>query len=309
MNLPFPDLLDSSMLATFKSCPAKFYHEYVENWKAKGKSVHLHAGGAFAHGMEKTRRSFYELGNDKETAIAEGLGALLAYYGDFQTPPESAKSAHRMAGAFESYWDNYSLDQSDFVPISYAGGKRGIEFSFAHPLPILRPDRSEPIIYCGRMDAIVGYAGGTFICDEKTTTQLGDSWAKQWTLRSQFTGYAWGCRESGLKVDGVVVRGVAILKTMYKHAQDISYRSQWMIDKWYEELLSWVEDIKHCYTTGVWKHNFDHACSEYGGCGFMNVCQSEEPDKWLETAFERKIWNPLLRTEKLLNADPPTTGK
>lgn len=299
-RFPFPDLLDSSMLATFKSCPAKFYLEYVQNWKSKGKSVHLHAGGAFAHGMEETRRSFYELGDDKETAIAKGLGALLKYYGDFQTPPESAKSAHRMAGAFESYWDNYSLDQSDFVPISYAGGKRGIEFSFAHALPVRRPDNREPIIYCGRMDAIVGYAGGTFICDEKTTTQLGDSWAKQWQLRSQFTGYAWGCRESGLKVDGVVVRGVAVLKTMYKHAQDISYRSQWMIDQWYKEMLSWVEDINHCYQTGVWKHNFDHACSEYGGCGFMNVCASEEPEKWLETAFEKKIWNPLLRTEKLL---------
>lgn len=297
MNTPFPSLLDSSMLATFKSCPAKFQMQYVDNWKSKGKSVHLHAGGAFAHGMEATRRSFYELHDDKETAVAKGLGALLEFYGNFDCPPESAKSAVRMAGAFESYWDEYSLNHEDFTPISYAGGKRGIEFSFSHALPILRPDTGEPIVYCGRMDAIVSYLGGRFICDEKTTTQLGDSWAKQWPLRSQFTGYSWGCRESKLKVDGVVVRGVAVLKTMYKHAQDISYRSDRQIDEWYVELLSWVEDIVHCYKTGVWKHNFDHACAEYGSCAFMNVCMSEEKEKWLDTAFEKKVWNPLLRTE------------
>lgn len=300
---PFPSLIDSSMIASFKSCPAKFNHEYVENWKSKAPSVHLHAGGAFAHGMEATRRSFYELNEDSETAIAKGLSALLEFYGNFQCPEDSAKSAHRMAGAFEYYWTNYPLERGDFEPIHYAGGKRGIEFSFAHPLPFTNPSTGEPLIYCGRMDAIVSYLNSSFICDEKTTTQLGASWAKQWTLRSQFTGYAWGCRESGIKVAGCIVRGIAVLKTVYNTAQDISYRPDWLIDIWHSEMLSWVEDILHCYKTGVWKHNFDHACNEYGGCAFLDVCASgtcEGAQSRLETGFERRYWNPLLRTEAKL---------
>lgn len=324
-KLPFPSLLDSSMLATFKSCPAKFFMEYVQNFKSRGISVHLHAGGAFAKGMEVARKAFYTghhdqlqtvgttetgeslsewreiscVSGDADYAIGAGLGALLSYYGNFECPDDSAKSANRMAGAFEYYFDNYPLSNDDGQPVAYGPeNKRAIEFSFAHPLPITRPDTGEPIVYCGRMDSILAYTGGTFICDEKTTSQLGATWSRQWDLRSQFTGYAWGSRESGLKVDGVIVRGVSILKTKYETQQAISYRPQWLVDQWYDELLSWVNDIKMCWQTGRWVHNYDHACAEYGGCGFKTVCQSEDPAKWLEVGFERRVWNPLLRTEK-----------
>ena len=45
----FPHAVDSTMLATFRSCPQKFFRQYVEHWKPKAESVHLVAGGAFAY--------------------------------------------------------------------------------------------------------------------------------------------------------------------------------------------------------------------------------------------------------------------
>jgi hypothetical protein len=150
------------------------------------------------------------------------------------------------------------------------------------------------------MDAILNYGGGRFITDEKTTTQLGASWSRQWDLRSQFSGYAWGARQIGIKVDGVIVRGVSILKTKYDTQQAISYRPDWMVDRWYREMLWYVKQMLSMYESGVFPHNLDHACAEYGGCQFREACSSQDETSWLETHFERRKWNPLVRTETKL---------
>jgi hypothetical protein len=328
----FPSVLDSSALAAFKQCPQLFKKGTIDSWKPRDQSVHLHAGGAFAKGIEVARNAFYSglldtgtwheeidesTGNTKkhlrwvetpcqpgnaEDSVAAGLAALLASYGDYQEPADSAKSADRMAGALEFYFSNYPLNEEEFTPILLPSGKRGIEFSFAEPLPILHPETGDPLIYCGRMDAIVNFAGGQYIMDEKTTTQLGASWGRQFDLRSQFTGYAWGCGRAGIKIDGVIVRGVSILKTKYDTQQPVSYRPEWQVDRWYEELLDWVDDMIRAYKTGKWRHNLDHACGDFGGCGFKQVCMTApaEQHKWLETYYEQRAWDPITRKETKL---------
>jgi hypothetical protein len=296
----FPAIFDSSMMALYKNCPQLFNLQYIQQWKSKELSVHLHAGASFAKAIEATRNAFYVKGIDAENSVALGLGVLLAAYGDFPCPPDSAKSAERMCGAFEFYWSRYPLGEAGKAPITLPGGRMGIEFSFAEPLPIAHPETGDPLIYCGRMDAILNYAGGQFICDEKTTTQLGASWSRQWDLRAQFTGYAWACQKAGIRIDGAIVRGVSILKTKYDTQEAISYRPEWQVDRWYEELLLWLEDIIRDYRKGKFKHNLDHACGDYGGCAFRQVCASQDQQPWLETYFEKRYWNPILRTEEKL---------
>jgi hypothetical protein len=296
---PFPTIFDSSMLASYKSCPSLFRLQYIDNWKPKEPSVHLHAGASFAKGIEVARDAYYVQGIDAETAIGRGLDALMAAYGDFECPSDSAKSCERMCGAFEFYFSRYPLDDTS-PPITLPGGRKGIEFSFAEPLPINHPTTGDPLMYCGRMDALLNYAGGTFICDEKTTTQLGASWSRQWDLRAQFTGYAWACAKAGIHVDGAIVRGVSILKTKYDTQEAISYRPEWQVDRWYEEMLDWIEEIITAWQTGRFRHNLDHACGDYGGCSFRQACASQDEAPWLETYFERRYWDPILRTEEKL---------
>lgn len=298
----FPEVVDSTMLATLKACPQKFAYEYLGHWRPKQPSVHLHAGAAFAKGLEVTRRSFYEIGARADDAVAIGLKALLEAYGHFECPSHIAKTAERMAGAFEFYWSNYPLDH-DTAPITLPGGKMGIEFSFAHPLPILHPETNNPLIYAGRMDCILSYAGGTYIVDEKTTSSLGPSWSKQWDLRAQFTGYAWGCREAGVRVDGAIVRGVSILKEKYDTQQAITYRPEWQIDRWFNELQYWLNHAIELWRVGFWPHSLDSECTAYGGCPFREVCASQDEAPWLEARFSKRKWNPLTRTEEGLGAD------
>lgn len=293
----FPHAIDSTTIAAFRSCPQKAFRQYIQHWKPSADSVHLIAGGAFADGVEKARRAFYEDGLDAETAVATGLRALIQKYGDFECPPESGKSLERTAGALEFYFESYPLGGDGAVPITFGDGRRGIEFSFAQPLPVRHPVTGDPILYTGRSDMIAEAFGGVYVYDEKTTSSLGPSWSKQWDLRSQFTGYCWAAREFGLKPSGVCVRGVSILKTKYDTQQVVTYRSDYEIDRWIEQVCRDIERMIGCWKEGYWDYNLDHACTEYGGCALMSICKSPNPESWLETYFTKRVWDPLAREE------------
>lgn len=293
----FPPAVDSTLLAAFRACPQKFFRQYVEHWKPQTESVHLVAGGAFASGIEAARRAFFEEGASKEEAEQLGLQELWKKYGDFECPADSAKSLERTSGALEFYFENYPLGEDSCLPITLANGKRGIEYSFAHPLPILHPETGEPLLYTGRADMIADFAGGVYVVDEKTTSSLGASWGKQWEMRSQFTGYCWACREEGIKADGVLVRGVSILKTKYDTQQILTTRTSEEIDRWYSQTLRDIHRMLKCWEEGYWDYNLDHSCADYGGCGLTQVCKSPDPESWLPMYFEKRVWDPLARRE------------
>jgi hypothetical protein len=295
--IPFPPAIDSTTLASFRSCPQKAYRTYFQHYKPLGESVHLVAGKAFADGIEKARRAFYEERLPAAEAIAIGLGALILSYGDFICPPESAKSLERTAGALEFYFESYPLGVDSAIPIQFPDGRSGIEFSFAQPLPINHPVTGDPMLYTGRSDMIANFAGGVYIYDEKTTSQLGQSWSRQWEMRSQFTGYCWAAREFGLKPSGVIVRGVSILKTKYDTMEVPTYRSDYEIDRWLEQTCRDIERMQYAWKSGYWDYNLDHACGEYGGCSLLQVCKSPNPNQWLETYYERRVWDPLAKQE------------
>jgi hypothetical protein len=325
----FPHTVDSTMLAAFRSCPQKFFRSYIEHWKPQSDSVHLVAGGAFAKGIEVARKAYFEgiliagqaedvyddksatykrkvtwmdrqepgLQGDSEAAQQLGLAALMLHYGDFECPPDSAKSLERTAGALEFYYANYPFGADGTDPVVFPGGRRGIEFSFAEPLPFLHPVTGQPVLYTGRADMVAEYAGGTYVFDEKTASQLGPTWPRQWELRSQFTGYIWAAQRAGINCNGAVVRGVSILKTKYDTAQAITYRTPYEVERWLTQVGRDLERMKACWEAGWWDYDLDHACAEYGGCQFQRICKSEHPENWLQTYFEKRVWDPLARKQ------------
>jgi hypothetical protein len=297
---PFPEVIDSSLIAAFRSCPQKAFKEFFEHWKGKELSVHLHAGASYAKGMEVARTEYFVNNSQREDAVARGVGALLEYYGNFDCPDDSPKSSTRTAGALEFYFDRYPLGEDKAVPITLPGGKRGIEFSFAEPIELQHPESGNPLIYCGRMDMICSYNNMVLGEDDKTASQLGASWPRQWDLRSQFTGYVWGARKSNIKLDGFLVRGVSILKTKYDTLEAITYRPEWQVDRWYGQLLRDAKRMIACWEEGYFDYNLDHACTEYGGCQFRNVCLSRDPHAVLEVQFQRRRWDPITRVETVL---------
>lgn len=299
--MKFPDVFDSTIMSAARACPHKFFLEHLWDWKPSSSNVHLHAGGSFAKGLEVAREAFYTQGLPSLDAQALGLQALLTSYGDFECPDDSAKSASRMAGALEFYFDNYPLGEDGAEPIVLPSGRRGIEISFAEPLPIAHPETGDPLLYCGRLDMAVNYAGGLFGEDDKTTSSLGATWSKQWDLRAQFTGYTWGLwKAAGIKPQGMLIRGVSILKTKYDTQQAITYRPDYMIDEWFSNTCDLIEDMIRNWKRSYWRKDTDSSCVAYGGCPFRAPCMSNDPQAHLDTHYVRRHWNPLTREETLL---------
>lgn len=297
MSVMFPHTWDSTMLASFRSCPQKFFRSYVQHWKPKSESVHLVAGGAFAKGIEVARKAFFEDSQPREQAEGLGLAALIQAYGDFQCPPESAKSLERTAGALEYYFSQYPLGADGMTPLTFPDGRSAIEFSFAEPLGIPHPVTGDPILYTGRCDMIAKFAGGNYAVDEKTTSSLGASWTKQWEMRAQFTGYQWAASRAGLNVQGTIVRGVSILKTKYDTLQHPTYRSPYEVERWLTQTERDIQRAIRMWEEGYWDYALDHACAEYGGCNMTSVCKSPDPETWLSMYFEPRVWDPLARKE------------
>ena len=108
--------------------------------------------------------------------------------------------------------------------------------------------------------------------------------------------------QSGLKVDGVLVRGISILKTKYETAQVITYRRKWEMDRWLQQSCRDIERMKEAWLAGYFDYNLDEECNAYGGCLFKRVCMSQDPQPWLEQYYERRVWDPLTHTETRLEA-------
>ena len=296
----FPSVIDNSMIKAFRSCAKKFEGEYIQHWKSKSPSVHLHAGKSFASGLEAARIAFYLEGKSAPESVGAGIARLLHDYGDFECPDDSAKSALRMAGALEYYFSVYPLGQDTAIPLTLAGGKRAIEFSFLEPINYKHPTTGDPILFSGRFDMAAEFAGGRFGVDEKTTSSLGKSWTGQWELDPQPTAYTWGAASGGLPLDGFLVRGISILKTKYDHAQCVTYRPAWRLDRWYAQVLRDLSRMEMMWREGFFDWNEGHACNDYGGCTFQTVCQAKDPSPWLAMNFEQRRWNPVTREEELL---------
>ena len=305
----FPMCWDNSLRSAFIECPRAAYWGSFHHYKPRAEeSVHLHAGKAWAHCLEVVRELYYAQGLSPQMAQAAGLETLIQDYGDFQAPERgsgAAKSLDRLVEAFAYYWKAFPLETDPAQPYRTKEGKPMVEFSFAIPLSddLRHPVTDEPIIYAGRADMIATYAGAVTIYDDKTTGSLGSQWAQQWNRRAQFTGYAWAANAFGIPASQVLVRGIAILKTEIKHAEAITVRTPHHIAEWHTQFIRDVRRAIECWKTGYWDVNLSDGCSSYGGCAFQQPCMSNNPEPWLKGQFIRKQWDPITRTETLLDHD------
>lgn len=286
--LTFPSVIDASMRAEFVSCPHSFFRRYIQSLQMPGRSVHLHFGGAFAAGIAAFREAFWLDHLTQDEALMAGMNAISKFWGH-ETFDHPSKTYERCIGALEAYVNQYPPATDHLIPL-VENGKIHTEFNFAIPLKINHPETGEPLLYSGRFDMLGVLQGGTKVIeDDKTTSQLGPTWGQQWQLRAQFTGYAWGAEEYGHRIDGVVVRGISILKTMYGHAEVIEQRPKWMIRKWQDQLnrdihrmIQLWQSFNDCgQNPDEWDRNLSDSCSSFGGCQFLTLCTSERPEKWL----------------------------
>lgn len=303
MKLPFPAVLDSTMIHSFRACPQQFFLSYVRRISPAGRNPHFNAGGAFAKGLEVARKTFWSLrsrGVVREhcegEALRQGLKSLWRAYGDYEvTEKQRQKSWDRTSAAFVSYLDRWPL-WSDHVQVAEWQGKLLAEFSFAIDLPLQHPETGDPILYAGKLDWIGKYNETFFAVDEKTTKYFTETWASKWALRAQLIGYVWACKQYGIPVAGSIVRGTALKLTEIEHAEVILSIPGWRIERWYGQTLRDVERMIQSWDKGVWDWNLGDSCVAYSGCPFVELCKVQNYEPWLAPEvgmFQPNTWSPL----------------
>jgi len=312
MTPELPLHIDSTMTVCARSCFRKFYNEFVLGLRPPGLSIDLHAGACFATALEETYRGHWHMGLSLEKALERAQAAFFTQWGDFIIPEfkKTSKTADRMWQAVSNpegdsnnrgYFDVYPPQTDEILPYFAADGRPTLEYTFAIPLEPIGPEgfpehpSGGPFIYCGRFDKLGQYQGRPIVCDEKTSGRTaGVDWARTWQLRNQFMGYVWACRICGIPVDSVAVRGISILKEKIGHAESIQHYSQFMLDRWHEQLRRDLWRIRRAWDENYWDYNFGDTCTTYGNCIFMDACSSAQPNNWLNT-LEVRRWNPLVK--------------
>ena len=293
--LPFPEVVDNTMLSAFAKCERHFWWAYMRHQGPEGENIHLHAGACYARGLEVARRAHYGEGKSPEESILDGAQALLEMWGKVQAPENSAKSVDRVLSAYSYYFSQWPMEADYIKPLQAASGP-AVEFNFVLPLPGTKhPTTGMPLLYAGRFDMLGLREGALFVCDDKTTTQLGASWSQQWKLRGQFTGYCWGARQYGYPVVGAVVRGVSILKTGHDKQEAIVHRPEWMIEEWLETVYARLDRMEASWRRGFWEQNLDHGCAQFGTCPYLLLCDTNNPEAYLPHYYKFRKWDPTER--------------
>jgi len=313
----FPPALDNTIVERWRKCRRLCWYEHVLGCSSPVRNEHLHFGGCYAAGVETARRAFYSEGKSLDASIVAGSQRILAEWGDYTPPDNTVKTRANCIDAFDRYAKEvYPFGIDDLIPYRVApDAPPMIEFSFALELPFHHPDTGEPLHYAGRADMVGTYRsqcdnrpweGKTlWAVDEKSTKDMGPLWANQWRLSGQFIGYVKALRElENITVEGVCVRGVCLYKTQApKFQESFVPIPEWRVNDWWNNLLGTVEEMimfyRYCTGQDVLPgRDWGHACSSYGGCSFLDVCEIEHPIPFLETEYFERRWNPLTRTEE-----------
>lgn len=302
-QITFPSIVDNSMCDDFRKCEQRWFYKHCRKLALLDDNVHLIAGGAYARGLEVTRRRFFDDKWPLRDALRAGIRAAIIAYGPFEPHGRLyAKNIWRVIGAMEHHLNRWPID-SRLVPYLPPGATRhAIEFSFAEPITgVSHPDTGDVILYSGKCDyiGIDKEAGIMGPVDDKTTTQLGDYWLSKWDLSAQMYGYIWAARRAGYPAVAAFIRGVSILKTKFGDADARTYATPHQLAMWERNLTATVQRMIGCYQR--YRAGHEHpmqmalggACTDFGGCGFKTLCESDQPETWIPVHFTVNKWNPL----------------
>ena len=300
-EIHFPEVIDSSIRGSFVACPRQFFYAHALGLSSKRLSIHLHFGACFAAGLEAFRRAYFpyegqDLQERHNEALYLGLLTIIREWDIYPADEEPPKTLWSCLGALDYYFETHGAATDSIQPYMKADGKPAVEYSFTLPMEVMHPITKEPLIYAGRFDMLGVYQGSQLmVVDEKTTKQLGASWSSSWDLRAQFKGYAFAARHFGHSVMGALVRGIALRKGGFDHAEAIIPLAEWDLERWWVQLQRDALRMIRCWEENYFDMNLDSSCSSYGGCGFSPLCKVPNPERWIESNYTIRRWNPLLK--------------
>lgn len=308
-----PRPIDNTALADYMACPRKYFYGMVLNRRRSGATAPPLAFGTSWHAALEAH---YKTGGN-EAAVQ------LAILNSWQQHdrPDDHRTVERVLSCYHQYLDHWGDHATDT-------SRNGRTVGFPEnpmveiPVEIAWPGGAHP--YTGKIDRIIEINGLYYVEDHKTTSQLGAQYFQQYDPNNQMMGYAWLAQKlTGLRIAGVRINALGVLKTQTKLAREIVSYSKERLEEWGRNYNAWVYRLEDSYKIMdpevyglgapkepgdpdysmteeeamlvAWPHNFMACSAKYGMCQYASLCSFQPARRGyvLETEFQQKEWDPM----------------
>lgn len=290
---PIWNVLDSSKIEEYMTCPRRFFYRYILGWRPAVKSYHLVFGSAWHALMEHLLITGYR---DVPGAIKE---FEKVYWTEINEQEDKENAPKNLANAIKgaiSYAQKYNIEDA---------GCKVLYTEVAGSVPLT----SEWSIHF-KMDSILEDTNGMiFSLEHKTASSFSRQFVDKWTLAVQPNAYnhvlySLFPEES---VWGVKINGAAFFKSKDPDFIRVPVRrSIQMLDSWYANIIEWVgsyyDDLNalsvantetnslHCFRQNT------TSCTDYFGCSYYPFCISwSNPLRYIDNVpvgFIVEHWDP-----------------
>lgn len=301
---PEHDILDSTKIKAFQSCPRQFFFKYILGWQSDTPNIHLAFGSAWhialeylhTHGMsdshvEKAFLAFQKIFNEE-------------FPQQMLSDQHRAKNEENALRALQEYAKTYRHDEMEVLFTETAG-----------TVPI-REDR----VLHWKSDLIFeDHRGEIWSLEHKTTGRGGSSWKNRWKLDFQVSAYAYALSAlfsdriedvAGVKINGAILRKsgnnefvrIPCRKSLDDNNLWLQEANHWIdMIEWNMEILrrTSVEDS----TMFAFPRN-PTSCTKFG-CPFDGLCENwQNPLQHCDqvpVGYEEDHWDPRRQEEEADN--------
>ena len=285
--------LDNTSLSVYKECPRKYYYKIVCGYRAPGIRPPLAWGGAY-HSVVELYDLLIVKGEDEQTALRAAIRLAFSLaekgFGD-----DTARTLTTLVRTIVWYAANYRARDPLKTHI-FGNGKVGLELSFRFYLPQTISGTNDKYVYCGHIDKISDYAGGTYAVERKHSKgALNDEFYARYAFSAQIGGYATAgkiCFDTELS--GVIIDGAQVLVNSSRFGRRVVHRVNSHLEEWLDDTLLWVKLLEGSAVANYWQHNTE-SCNKFSGCEFREVC-SKPPgirEAILRQVYVVERWNPI----------------
>jgi PD-(D/E)XK nuclease superfamily len=296
---------DSTSLGWLKECDRKYYYHMIEGWTSKSESVHLEFGILYHAALEAYETHRFN-GQGHDEAVRSVVKGILSdtwrdgkpWRAEIDLEPNdkvSLKSRENLIRTVVWYLEKFKDDpaKTRMHPIT---GKPMVELHFQFEIGA-GIDLAHPYTLCGHLDRVVDFQDQPFVMDHKTTTStLGSYYFEQYDPDNQMSLYTVASQIAfKTPVKGVIIDASQIAVGFSRFVRSFVFKTADQIDEWMKDLKIWLKRAEMNAEANYWPMN-DRSCHKFGGCAFREIC-SRSPsvrDRFLESGFERRPWNPLI---------------
>lgn len=191
VTAPAKSVLTYSALNTFRNCPRKYKHRYLDSLRPREQAETLSFGSVVHGALEMWYRS---IGNP------DRLAALLNHI-DQQFPARTGDEREK------AHWQLARAMMSGYAVCYESEDFEIVEIEKPFTGEIRNPDTGRPsqtFVMSGKADAIVRRVDGLYLLEHKTASSVDDSYLDKLWTDTQIALYSYYLRQLGYPIVGVI---------------------------------------------------------------------------------------------------------